>query len=295
VKVDDANILFKLREKESGIYHTFLEITPNGHDFEYDARGGDFKTPLSPDLKVEHVHMLIRKPRLYCREFILGEDPAHPGRQFRVSGDAGLQDDRSMHLKVDIAGLNVAPWLPAKMRAHVEGKISGRFDYNSAGTGLETGHGAGTIDVADGVLRELGPIHQYVVVTGSPDPGPIRLKVCRADVKWEAGAITAENLEVESEGFFRITGTITVAPDHTLSGQVELGLTDSYLKWLPTARPAIFTRDEGPYHFTTIHLSGTSQKPEQDLTPRITHEIAKSPLLALKLFFNSAGTWFDPD
>ena len=39
VKCDDADVLFKLQEKESGIYHTFLEITPNGHDFEYDGKG----------------------------------------------------------------------------------------------------------------------------------------------------------------------------------------------------------------------------------------------------------------
>ena len=43
VKVDEANILWKLQDKESGIYKTRLEVTPNGHDFEYDANGGDFK------------------------------------------------------------------------------------------------------------------------------------------------------------------------------------------------------------------------------------------------------------
>ena len=88
---------------------------------------------------------------------------------------------------------------------------------------------------------------------------------------------------------------MTIAADKTLTGQVELGLTDAYLKWLPTARSSIFTRTDGPYHFTTIHFSGTSAKPVQDLTPRIASEISKSPLVALKLFFNSAGAWLDSD
>jgi hypothetical protein len=60
VRVDDADILWQLRKKESGVYHTFLEITPNGRDFEYDARGGELKTPITPDLEVRHAHMLIR-------------------------------------------------------------------------------------------------------------------------------------------------------------------------------------------------------------------------------------------
>ena len=293
VKVDDANILWKLRDKESGIYDTRLEITPNGRDFEYDAHGGDFKTPVTPSLEVVHAHILIRKPRLYCSEFILGDDVAHPEQTLRIDGDAGLQDDRSVRLKIDLTALKVAPWLPKKLRDHVEGQASGHFDYTSSGTGLETGKGVGKIFIVNGILSGLAPVHQYVVVTGSPDPGAMMLKVCQADVQWDAGAISAKNIEVECDGVFRLTGTLTIAADQTLSGQVEFGLTDPYLRWLPTARTAIFTRDEGPYHFTTIHFSGTAQKPEQDLSPRVAHEVGKSPLLALKLFFNQAGEWFD--
>ena len=286
VKVDEANILWHLQDKESGIYKTFLEITPNGRDYEYDGRGGVFKTPISPDLNVVHAHVLIRKPRLYCSEFILGDDSAHPEEQLRLEGDAGLQDDRSMTLKIDLTSLKVAPWLPEKIRPHVAGQVSGHFDYNSSGTGLETGHGHGSLSVLDGVLSGLPQVHQYVTLTGSPDPGNMTLKVCKAAVRWEAGAMTAQDIEVECEGVFRLTGSMTIAADKTLSGQVELGLTDPYIHWLPTARSAIFTRDEGPYHFTTVHFSGTAQQPVQDLSPRIAHEVGKSPLLALKLFFN---------
>jgi len=293
VKIDDANILWKLRDKESGIYDTRVEITPNGRDFEYDAHGGEFKTSVTPSLDVVHAHVLIRKARLYCSEFMLGDDAAHLEQGLRIEGDAGLQEDRSIRLKVDLTTLKVAPWLPEKLRAHVDGQATGHFDYTSSGTGLETGRGEGKLSIAKGVLRGLAPVHQYVVVTGSPDPGELALKVCRADMRWEAGAISAENIEVECDGVFRLTGTITIAADQKISGQIEFGLTDPYLRWLPTARTAIFTRDEGPYHFTTVHFSGTAQKPEQDLSLRISHEVGKSPLLALKLFFNKAGEWFD--
>lgn len=295
VKVDDADILWHLKEKESGIYDTRLEITPNGRDYEYDAHGGELKTPVTPHLEVVHAHMLIRKPRLYCSQFALTDDVAHPDHGLHLQGDAGLQDDRSMRLKIDLTSLQVAPWLPEKLRAHVSGQANGHFDYNSSGTGLETGHGEGTISIVNGVLHELAPVHQYVTMTGSPDLGDMALKVCQADMTWEAGAVTAKNLEVECDGVFRLTGTLTISADKTLSGQVEFGMTDPYLHWLPTAKTAIFTRDEGPYHFTTIHFSGTAQKPAQDLSPRIASEVGKSPLLALKLFFNQAGEWFDFD
>jgi len=293
VKADSADILWKLKEKESGIYGTQLEIKPNWKDFEYDAHGGDFKTPLTPTLNVVHAHILVRRPRLYCSEFLLGDDPAHPEQQLRMEGDAGLQDDRSMRLKIDLTSLKVSPWLPAKIRSHVDGQANGHFDYSSTDTGLETGKGTGKITVANGILRDLPQVHQYVMITGSPDPGDLALKVCQADLSWEAGAMSAENIEVESEGVFRLTGKLTIEADKKLHGEVELGLTDAYIRWLPSAKTAIFIRREGPYYFATIHFSGTAQKPQQDLTERVTHEVAKSPLLAVKLFFNQAGEWFN--
>jgi len=295
VKVDDAKILWQLHDKESGIYDTFLEITPNGRDFEYDAHGGVFSTPISPKLEVRHAHVLIRKPRLYCTELLLGDDAAHPDHRLRIEGEAGLQTDRSIKLKIDFDALNVPPWLPEKVRAHVLGQASGHFDYASTGTGLETATGQGTISISQGILHALAPVHQYVTLTGSPDPGDLVLKICQADVRWKEGAMTAENIQVESEGVFRLEGTVTLAKDQTLSGNLELGLTDSYIKWLPTAKTAIFTRVDGVYHFATIHLSGTSQKPEQDLSGRIAKEVEKSPLLTLKLFFNQAADWFSFD
>ena len=287
VKVDDAKVLFKLQDKESGLYHIFLEITPNGRDFEYDGKGGTFKTPMTPELNLEHVHLLIRKPRLYCPVFILGDDPAHPEHQMSITGDAGLQDDKSIQVHAKIDSLAVAPWLGEKMRSHVEGRMSGHLDYHSTGTGLESASGTGNISIADAVLRDLPIVKEYVKITASPDPGPLHLRVCQSDVKWEQGAISAENLQAECPGVFELSGEVHISKDKALSGTLHLGLTDPYLKWLPTARSAIFTKTDGDYRVAIVQLSGDMKKPQQDLTPRILKELGKSPFSALKLLFNA--------
>jgi hypothetical protein len=287
VKIDDGNVLFKLQEKESGIYHTFLEITPNGRDFEYDAKGGLFRTPLTPELKLRHIHLLIRKPRLYCPVFVLGDDDAHPDQQIQVTGHAGLQDDRSIQISTKLQSMEISPWLPEKERDHVLGHISGGLDYHSSGTGLETAEAQGSLASTDAVLHEFSPVTEFIKLTGSPDPGDLQLKVLRSDLRWEQGALTAENIQAECPGVFELHGTVTIAKDKTLTGDLQIGLTDPYLKWLPTAKTAIFTTDDGDYHVTTVHLSGTTSKPVQDLSPRIIHELEKSPGAALKLFFNA--------
>jgi hypothetical protein len=287
VKVGDADVLFHLQEKESGIYHTVLEITPNGRDFEYDAQGGIFRTPMTPPLNIARIHLLIRKPRLYCPIFVLKDDPEHPEEQLQITGDAGLQDDRSIHVAADLKSLSIPPWLPEKYRANVLGHANGHLDYHSTGTGLETAEGRGSIESADAVLHDLPIVQQYVKITGSPDPGDLHLRICRSDLKWEQGAVTLEKIDAECAGVFKLTGNVTMAKDGTLSGELRLGLTGSYIKWLPTAKTAIFTEADGDYSTTTIHISGTAKKPVQDLSSRVLKELAKSPGTAIKLFFNA--------
>jgi hypothetical protein len=293
ITCDDTNVLFQLRNQDSGIHDTFLEVTPNGRDFEYDAKGGTFTTPDTPQLNVEHIHLLVRKPRLTCSTLVLGDDLAHPEQQLSVTGEAGLQQDRGIQLAADFFSLKAAPWLSAKIRPNVQGKFSGHFDYKSTGTGVETATGAGYFTLAGGALHDLKAFRNYVAATKSPDPGDLQLNVCQTDVKMDNGAISLENLKIESSGIFRLSGTIKLAKDKTLSGELELGVTEPYLHWLPTAESAIFTRVDGPYRVTTVHVSGTSEKPQQDLSPRVAKELEKHPFVALKLFFNSSSAWFE--
>jgi hypothetical protein len=292
IKVDDANVLFQLQDKESGLHDTFLEITPNGRDFEYDARGGTFTTPDTPRLNIEHIHLLVRKPKLTCQTLVLGDDPAHPEQQLSVQGEAGLQQDHGIKASADFKSLNVSPWLPEKMRANVLGHFSGHLDYASTGTGLATAQASGHLALADGVVHDLKAFRTFIAATKSPDPGDLRLDVCQGDVALKQGAITVDQVEVESKGVFRLEGHATIAKDKSLSGEMELGVTSAYLKWLPTAETTIFTRADGPYHVAVIHLSGTSKKPVQDLSPRILTILGKHPFVALKLFFNSSSVLF---
>ena len=288
-------MLFQLQDKESGLHDTFLEITPNGRDFEYDARGGTFTTPDTPRLNIEHIHLLVRKPKLTCPTLVLGDDPAHPEEQLSVHGEAGLQQDKSIKIAADFMSLNVSPWLPEKLRANVLGHFSGHLDYASTGTGLETAKASGHLALADGVIHDLKAFRTYIAATKSPDPGDLKLQVCQGDVKLDQGAVSVENMQVESKGVFRLAGHATIAKDKTLSGTLYLGVTSAYLKWLPTAESAIFTRQDGPYHVAVVHLFGTSKKPQQDLSPRIAKELEKHPFVALKLFFNSTSALFDND
>lgn len=62
------------------------------------------------------------------------------------------------------------------------------------------------------------------------------------------------------------------------------------LDWLPKPEE-VFPRERDGYLWTTVHLSGTIDKPEQDLSPRIIEAIKESPTAALTILFRQFGVW----
>jgi hypothetical protein len=78
--------------------------------------------------------------------------------------------------------------------------------------------------------------------------------------------------------------------ERALGGTLEIGLTTNYLDWLPHPEE-VFTRESGGYLWTTVHLSGTLQSPQQDLSPRLIQALTESPGALLGATFRALGAW----
>jgi len=52
-----------------------------------------------------------------------------------------------------------------------------------------------------------------------------------------------------------------------------------------------FSRQHGGYLWTTVHLSGTIDQPEQDLSPRIIELFKESPGAYLQLLLRQFEDW----
>jgi hypothetical protein len=97
------------------------------------------------------------------------------------------------------------------------------------------------------------------------------------------------DIEIEQKGKFRVEGTISFS-DRSLGGTLQIGMARQYLDWLPHPED-VFTRESGGYLWTTVHLSGTLQSPQQDLSPRLVQALTDSPGALLGAAFRALGTW----
>jgi hypothetical protein len=71
---------------------------------------------------------------------------------------------------------------------------------------------------------------------------------------------------------------------------VKLGLTRQYLDWLPNPTE-VFNQERSGYLWTTVHLSGSIDHPQQDLGGRIIELFKESPTAYLGLLFRQFETW----
>jgi hypothetical protein len=94
---------------------------------------------------------------------------------------------------------------------------------------------------------------------------------------------------VEDKGKFRIEGLVSVR-EKSLGGAIRLGVAREYLEWLPRAEE-VFANERAGYLWTTVHLSGTIEQPQQDLSPRIIEALKESPGDFLGVVFRFFGEW----
>jgi len=115
------------------------------------------------------------------------------------------------------------------------------------------------------------------------------LNDCSMRLAWRYPTIDIKDIEIEEKGKFRLEGAISVERN-SLRGEVKLGLTREYLDWLPNPTE-VFNQERSGYLWTTVHLSGSIDHPQQDLSARIVELFKESPTAYLGLLFRQFETW----
>ena len=285
---EPADVTWKLRNEKGGFFGTRLLITPHGRDFEYQATGGTMKGPLIPDLPLRHTHLLITKTLLTLYKLDLAAGPESDGF-IQAEGTAGTGEDKSVDFKIKFGKLPVQEWLPASWHDHVSGLAAGDVHWRGKNPKLESAQMQGSLRVESGRVRHLPFLEKLGSITGRKSIEQLELSECAAEVDWDGPKVEIRNLAVEDKGKFRIEGAISIR-DKSLGGAIQLGVAREYLEWLPQPEE-VFPSEKAGYLWTTVHLSGTTDKPEQDLSPRIVEALKESPGAFLGLIFRQFGGW----
>ena len=290
VVCDSADVTWQLRERQAGFFKTKLLITPHGRDFEYRATGGMMKTGIVPDLALRQLHLLITKEQLTLYDMELAPNEQSEGR-IRVTGHAGLKQDKSLSATMTFSGIPVDPWIPEAWASLIKGRARGDVTLEGQDMKMEGSSGRGSFRIEGGRVSGAPFLEEAATLTGKKSIEDIELSQFSLAFDWKYPRAEIKQIEIEAEGAFYIRGTVVIE-NKRLDGSLKLGATREYLEWLPRANE-IFSRQQDGYLWTVVNLGGTVQNPKEDLSPRIAELLKKSPGAAVGIFFRKLGEWFE--
>jgi len=288
IQSEQANITWRLRGERVGFFGTQLLITPNGRDFEYLATGGRLKMAPVPDLELRRTHLLITKTLLTLYDLDLASD-LNSDESIQAKGHAGLGQDKSIDVKATFKSVPIRPWLPAEWKGRFNGSAFGELHYTGKDSKLESSSGEGSLRIRNGRIDDLPFLEKLAEVARKKSFERLDLNECSLGFAWRYPEIEIKDIAIEEKEKFRIEGEISIKRG-VLRGTIRLGLTREYLEWLPNPEE-VFSRRSSGYLWTDVHLSGTLDEPEQDLSERIVELFKESPGAYLGLLFRQFGDW----
>jgi hypothetical protein len=287
---DTADVTWQLRGREAGFFQTRLLITPYGRDFEYHANGGLMKTGLVPDLGLRQLHLLITKELLTLHELELAPSTKSSGR-IRVTGWAGMKNDKSISAEMNFSGIPVDPWIPDAWAKFFKGVAFGELVWKGGDMTMESSFGWGALRIEGGRVAGAPLLEDAASLIGKKSIENINLSRCSLEFQWQYPRIEIKEMDIEAKGILRLQGTAMINK-RRLSGELQLGATPEYLEWLPN-RERVFARQRDGYLWTSVQLSGTIDDPKENLSPRVAELLKKSPAAALGIFIRGIGEWFE--
>lgn len=290
IDAERADVTWRFRGERAGFFGTQLLITPHGRDFDYAATGGKLRMALLPELYLRRANVLVTKTALTLYDIDLAPDEKSKGN-IRGEGTAGIGKDRSIDFSANFESVPIRGWLPEKWKVHLSGSAFGGVHWTGDNPKLEDSSGEGSLRVQDGRADNLPFLEKLAELAREKSFEHLELTDCSLNFTWRYPRIEIKDIAVEEKEKFRVEGAISI-DRRDLKGTIRVGISRRYLDWLPNPEE-IFSRQEGGYLWTTVHLSGTIDQPKQDLSPRIIEAFKESPDAYLQLLFRQFEGWIE--
>jgi hypothetical protein len=89
------------------------------------------------------------------------------------------------------------------------------------------------------------------------------------DFEWKDGTLHLTNLDVRKNDVARIAGAVDIDAQDQVDGKLKLGLPSIVTAKWPQLQEKVFPVQLEDYNWADVHLTGTPDHLQEDLTPRL--------------------------
>jgi len=188
--------------------------------------------------------------------------------QGAVTGDGEVALNGEHDTRVDLKAVDV----PITMLVAVEWqmKLSGMASGDLHYVGNDHGGSAkGQFAVGHGKFNVLPWLGKVTSLVGLQDISDVEVDKATTDYEWKDRALHLTNLDVRKNDVTRIAGEIDVDPQGHVDGKIKLGLPSVITAKWPQLQEKVFSVQLDDYNWAEVHLTGTADHLQEDLTPRL--------------------------
>ena len=167
----------------------------------------------------------------------------------------------------------------ARWQMKLSGQVSGDLTYQS--DELPPWPTANFPSAAD-VSTFFPWLGKVTVLVGLPDITGVDLDQATSDFSWKAHVLHLTNIDVRKKDVLRIAGMVDVAADGQCDGHLKIGLPSTVTARWPKLQSEVFSTPLEDCNWADVHLTGTPDNLQEDLTPRLIAVGAEQGADALK-------------
>jgi hypothetical protein len=240
-------------------------VKPDGGRKSYRAEvsGGTIRLPFEdmPPVLLDQARLRYQDGAVFLTH--LSAEAWKDGR-LEASGEWD-RETRRFSTEGGISGVKCEKVLSETWAKRLIGELSTDFTAdNHSGKPVARGH----LVLRNGTLTALPVLDMLAAYADTRRFRVMALSDAHADWRWEKDQIEISNIVIASEGLARLEGSLTIRGEQ-LDGALRLGLLPGTLANIPGAETDVFTPGERGLLWAPLHLTGTLDKPREDLSDRL--------------------------
>ncbi len=239
------------------------EQTGAKNTYRGEIQGGTIRLPFSiaPELRLEHARIRYHEGQVFLTDATVA---AWANGCIHSSGEWDMKSQQ-FSTNGDISGVKCDEVFNADWSKRLTGEVVSDFAFNNR---LGDPQASGKLTIQNGMLTALPMLDALAAYADTRRFRTITLNEARTEWRWKKGELSLSNLVLASEGLVRLEGSITIR-ERKIDGLFRLGLAPGTLATIPGAETDVFLLGERGLFWTPVHLTGTLDDPQEDLTARL--------------------------
>ncbi|MDP4646697.1 MAG: AsmA-like C-terminal region-containing protein [Akkermansiaceae bacterium] len=240
-----------------------LEPASGKKSYKVSVDGGDLKTSVGwlPPLAIETLN-----GRYGDGDVFITEAEVSAWSEGRITGAGEWSAESEIYsFEGQAKGLKCDEILDETWARKLQGDVEAVFSVNNLSGEFAA---SGNLTLSNGVLTAMPVLDILAAYADTRRFRTIPLSEAHTDWRYSDRVTYLTNLVVASDGLLRLEGDVTVRGD-TIDGRLRLGVVPGLLANLPGAETHVFKPGERGMLWTSVHITGTLDDPEEDLSERL--------------------------